>query len=111
MPDHFIGLMSGTSLDGIDAVIAEFDAAPRVVHSHYQPFQPQLRETLLAMNDSGRDELHRAALASNQLSHAYAAAIRTLLAQAALTAKNITAIRMLARTDTAIRTRWGRWIC
>lgn len=91
MPDRFIGLMSGTSLDGIDAVIAEFDPAPRVVHSHYQPFQPQLRETLLALNDSGRDELHRAALAANQLAHAYAAAIRTLLAQAGLTAKDIAA--------------------
>lgn len=91
MPDYFIGLMSGTSLDGIDAVLAEFDAAPRAAHSHYQPFQPQLRETLLALNDPGRDELHRAALAANQLAHAYAAAIRTLIAQAGLTAKDITA--------------------
>ncbi len=92
MPDLYIGLMSGTSLDGIDAVIAAFDAAPRMVHSHYQPFQPLIRDTLLALNDTGRDEIHRAALAANQLSQSYAAAIRTLLAQAGLSVRDIAAI-------------------
>ena len=94
MPDTYIGLMSGTSLDGIDAVVARFgegDAA-MLVHSHYQPFQPQLRDALLALNEPGHDELHRAALCANQLAHAYAAAIRTLLAQAGLDARDITAI-------------------
>ena len=79
MPDTFIGLMSGTSLDGIDAVIARFDTASNesaLVHSHYQPFQPQLRDALLALNEPGHDELHRAAISANQLAHAYAAAIR-----------------------------------
>jgi anhydro-N-acetylmuramic acid kinase len=84
---RFIGLMSGTSLDGIDAVVAAFDAhdhnAPRLLHSYYQPFAPALRETLLALQQSGSDELHRAALAANQLSRAYAAAVNALLAQAA----------------------------
>lgn len=95
MPDTFIGLMSGTSLDGIDAVIARFDAPgnpPALVHSHFQPFQPQLRDCLLALNEPGRDDLHRAAVSANQLAHAYAAAIRTLLAQAGLATRDITAI-------------------
>jgi anhydro-N-acetylmuramic acid kinase len=92
-PELHIGLMSGTSLDGIDAVIADCGERLQLLHSHYQPFQPQLRETLLALNSGdGRDELHRAALAANQLSHAYAAAVRTLLAQAGVRAADIAAI-------------------
>ena len=95
MSGTFIGLMSGTSLDGIDAVIARFDqsdGAPSLVHSHYQPFQPLLRDALLKLNEPGHDELHRAAVSAHQLAHAYAAAIRTLLAQAGLAARDITAI-------------------
>jgi anhydro-N-acetylmuramic acid kinase len=87
--------MSGTSLDGIDAVIARFDTGngtAALVHSHYQPFQPQLRDELLRLNEPGHDELHRAALSANQLAHAYAGAIRTLLAQAGLTTRDITTI-------------------
>lgn len=93
MPELYVGLMSGTSLDGIDAALAELSGGKmRLLHSHYQPFQPQLRENLLALQDEARDELRRAALAANQLSHAYAAAIRTLLAQAEIPPDKITAI-------------------
>lgn len=78
----YIGLMSGTSLDGIDAVLAELtDGGERVkvlAHSH-APFAPALREELLALNRSGPDELHRAALAANALSLACAECIDAVL--------------------------------
>ena len=92
MPGLFIGLMSGTSLDGIDAVVAAFDGAPRLLHFHYQSFEPPLRDELLALQAPCDNELHRAAMAANDLARAYAAAVNTLLAKASLNAGDIDAI-------------------
>lgn len=98
MPGLFIGLMSGTSLDGIDAVVARvadaagFSGTPQLLHNHFQPFPPALRAELLALQVPCDNELHRAAIAANQLSQAYADAIRALLAKSSLTAQDITAI-------------------
>lgn len=95
MSDLYIGLMSGTSLDGIDAVLV--DLAPvtgRVaVQAHeYQPFAPALRQQLLSLNSPGHNELHRAALASNDLSQAYAESVHALLKASGLATSNIRAI-------------------
>ena len=48
MADHYIGLMSGTSMDGIDAVIASFDdAGVNIVATHERPYAETLRHALL----------------------------------------------------------------
>ncbi|MGA0023293.1 MAG: anhydro-N-acetylmuramic acid kinase, partial [Burkholderiales bacterium] len=81
MTGLYLGLMSGTSMDGIDAVLASDDAGPRVLGHIHHPFSPALRETLMALNASGSDELHRAAQAANAVAMGYAAAISALLVQ------------------------------
>jgi anhydro-N-acetylmuramic acid kinase len=93
MSDLYIGLMSGTSLDGIDGVLADF-SGPRMVVTHHAsaPFSPELRAELLALNTSGDNELHRAALAGNALSRAYADVVHTLLQQSGLPASAIQAM-------------------
>lgn len=83
MADYYLGLMSGTSLDGADGVLVDFSgAAPRVVLAESVAFPPAFRAELLALNTPGPNELHRAALAANQLAAMYAGVVDTLLSQA-----------------------------
>lgn len=48
MSAYFLGLMSGTSMDGVDAVLADLAAAqPKVVAAHHLPMPPSLRHALM----------------------------------------------------------------
>jgi anhydro-N-acetylmuramic acid kinase len=89
-----IGLMSGTSLDGVDTVLA--DVAPtgglRVLCHVHLPLPAALRAELLALNAPGHNELHRAALAANELSRHYAKAVAMLLAESGAAAATIRAL-------------------
>jgi anhydro-N-acetylmuramic acid kinase len=90
----FIGLMSGTSLDGVDGVLAHIDehGQMQVVAHAFTPFDAPFRETLLALNTSGPDELHRGALAANMIARHYAQVVHDLLAQTGQQAADIDAI-------------------
>ena len=93
MSELYIGLMSGTSLDGVDAVLVEFSAQKCVVRQHQSaPLAPELRAELLALNSSGADELHRAALAANALVRTYADTVQALLVQSGVPASTIRAV-------------------
>ncbi len=95
MQEHYIGLMSGTSLDGVDGVLVTFsgDAPINVMSCAIGSFTPDFKAELLALNTPGHHELHRAALAANQLTAVYAQVVQSLLAQ---TAHKVPALRVTA---------------
>lgn len=93
MNPYFIGIMSGTSLDGLDAVLVRFtEDLPEVVLHHNQAWHTELKQLLLALNTPSHDELHKAAHASNILADAYAEAVHYLLQTARLSPERIAAI-------------------
>ncbi|MFM1910613.1 MAG: anhydro-N-acetylmuramic acid kinase [Pseudomonadota bacterium] len=90
--------MSGTSLDGVDAALTEFKQAPgqalesKVIKTYTLPFSAELREELLSLHEIGHNEIHRTALAGNQLARLYAQAVNGLLAEANIGPTQISAI-------------------
>lgn len=90
----FIGLMSGTSLDGVDVALVEFlDAQhPKVLQTHFLAYPSELRTQILALQHPTENELETTALMANSLAKLYADAVNQLLAMAKLNPKEISAL-------------------
>jgi anhydro-N-acetylmuramic acid kinase len=90
----YIGLMSGTSLDGIDAVLAEIgpNGEASTLDAVSAAFSPELRKALFELQSPGPNELHREKQAGNALALAYADAVHQLLKKAHLKPADIAAI-------------------
>ncbi|MBU3556313.1 anhydro-N-acetylmuramic acid kinase [Polynucleobacter sp. Ross1-W9] len=90
----YIGLMSGTSLDGIDAVLAKIgvNGEASALDAVTMSFSPELRKALFELQSPGQNELHREKQAGNALALAYADAVNLLLQKAKLQPADITAI-------------------
>jgi anhydro-N-acetylmuramic acid kinase len=89
----YIGLMSGTSMDGIDAALVDFSKSkPQVIATQSLPLEADLKATLMALNSLGDNELHHAALAGNALMRLYAQTVRSLLVKAQIKPQDIRAL-------------------
>ena len=90
---YLIGLMSGTSMDGVDAVLANFEnASCQIIECAFVSFPDDLKYALLQLNASGANEIERSHLAGNHLARLYSNCISKLLAQAGITTNSISAI-------------------
>lgn len=88
----YLGVMSGTSLDGLDVVLVEQTNQTRLLASRFRPLPDDLRHEILALCSSGPDELARAALIEQQWVTLTASVIRELLEQTQLKPAAIRAI-------------------
>ena len=89
----FIGIMSGTSLDGVDVALVRFEAgACTLQDSHFLPYPTALKTKLLDLHAPNQNELEAALLLGNALAHLYAEAVNQLLTKTGLQANKIEAI-------------------
>jgi anhydro-N-acetylmuramic acid kinase len=89
----YIGLMSGTSIDGIDAVLAAFDGDKcELLAEHLQPMSAKLTAQLHQLCRPSNDEVTALAKIEQPLAQAFALACQQLLAKTPYTASDVTAI-------------------
>lgn len=80
MMNLFIGLMSGSSLDAIDAVLVELDQdIPTLLGQITYPIHPDLKNELDELTRNGPDELARSSRADVLLGRNFAEAVTALL--------------------------------
>jgi anhydro-N-acetylmuramic acid kinase len=89
----YIGIMSGTSLDGIDVCLINAQAERfEVVATHFSPYPAEIKSALLILHAPSFNELETAQIIANQLATRYAQAVNDLLNQQNLQPEQIVAI-------------------
>ena len=91
--DLYIGLMSGTSLDGVDAALTDFaDEKCSVIATHFVAYPSALKKQLLALHQPQPNEFELVAILANELAQLYAQAVHGLLQKANIKPAQVTAI-------------------
>ncbi|WP_062385146.1 MULTISPECIES: anhydro-N-acetylmuramic acid kinase [Pseudomonas] len=88
----YVGVMSGSSLDGLDFALVKQDDRPRLLGTYYIPMPEELRAELLGLCSSGPDELARAGIAEQKWVRLAAQGVLALLDQQNVLAGEIRAI-------------------
>lgn len=92
-PDLYIGLMSGTSVNSIDAVIVDFSSSPPyIVASHEHPISTPTRTKIVDLCTPTTNELEKAGHLDRELGLLFAEAVSTLLTRNQISSDKIRAI-------------------
>lgn len=93
MADYYVGLMSGTSMDALDAVLVDLSLSPlRLIAQSSRPLPSDLRQQLMSLTSVAGNELERMAQADTQFGRFCADAVVELLSDAGLTPAEVVAI-------------------
>lgn len=93
MSELYIGLMSGTSVDGIDAAVVDFSQAqPTLIAQQYSPYSADFRQRILALCRPGNDEVNRLGELDILLGKQFAKTTQVLLAHHKINPQKIRAI-------------------
>lgn len=93
MNGYYIGQMSGTSLDGVDTILAKLDdSGMQLLASHHLDFSAELKQQILNLCHAGEDEINQSQLAANEISKLYAESVNELLSHSNITNTDVIAI-------------------
>ncbi|MBK8161726.1 MAG: anhydro-N-acetylmuramic acid kinase [Gammaproteobacteria bacterium] len=92
MSDLYIGLMSGTSMNAIDAALVDLHGHPQLLHTASHPYAPALRQRLKELCEGTHDELKKFAQLDAELGHLFAEAALAVLKQAGIRPGEVVAI-------------------
>jgi anhydro-N-acetylmuramic acid kinase len=93
MAQLYLGLMSGTSVNGIDAALVDLsDSTPKLIASHHHDMPADIRESALQLTQPQANELHKLYELDNRLGHLFADSALAVLKKANITADKVLAI-------------------
>lgn len=91
--EYYIGLMSGTSMDGIDAVLVDLATLkPKLLATHQELIPAALQQSLRRLSQPGEDEIDRLGRLDIEVGRLFAQAVQQLLDKANLDNRHIAAI-------------------
>ena len=94
MAERYIGLMSGTSADGIDAVLMELEPQPRILATHYSTYPDSVRERTrrIMLGQYAGDPLDEVGSLDSELGELFGAAVLGLLEESGTDPKGVRAV-------------------
>ncbi len=90
---YYVGLISGTSVDGVDAVVLRVSANKlNLIATHAAPYPQALRDAILSLAQPGIGEIDRLGQTDASIADCFAQAALQVIDEAGLTPSDITAI-------------------